>query len=87
MHHISQVIEERWGPVGRASYDPGKAAITFREWEKIKNRLMKITRAPTTDALPMLRIANRFLLQSGFRVGSQVSVEYAEGVLTITLKN
>jgi hypothetical protein len=36
---------------------------------------------------PMIRIANRFLLESGFKVGNKAEVEYGHGVITITTKN
>lgn len=36
---------------------------------------------------PMIRIANRFLLESGFKVGNKAEVEYGNGVITITTKN
>jgi len=36
---------------------------------------------------PMLRIANRFMIKSGFNIGSKVDVEYKDGIITITLKN
>lgn len=39
------------------------------------------------DRTPMIRIANRFLIKSGFTVGEKVYVEYAEGAITINLKN
>ena len=57
------------------------------------NRQMTVTYAPgckrgyAGDQKPMLRIANRFLLKSGFTVGSKVDVEYKDGIITITLKN
>ncbi len=35
---------------------------------------------------PMLRIANRFLLASGFTVGSKIEVKYEDNILIITLK-
>ena len=33
---------------------------------------------------PMLRITNRFLLSSGFRVGDPVEVVYEDNIITIT---
>jgi len=33
---------------------------------------------------PMLRITNRFLLSSGFRVGDPVEVAYENNIITIT---
>ncbi|MFA6414848.1 MAG: SymE family type I addiction module toxin [Candidatus Paceibacterota bacterium] len=36
---------------------------------------------------PMIRIANRFLAESGFTVGSKIEAEYGQGVITITKLN
>jgi len=33
---------------------------------------------------PMIRITNRFLLSSGFRVGDPVEVAYENNIITIT---
>lgn len=48
-------------------------------------REMTVAYAPgcTSDQTPMLKIANRFLLQSGFTVGSKCNVEYGNGIITI----
>lgn len=35
---------------------------------------------------PMLRIANRFLLKSGFKVGTAVEVEYGSGIIIIKIQ-
>lgn len=35
---------------------------------------------------PMIRIANRFLLESGFKVGNKVDVKYGNGIIIINLK-
>lgn len=51
-------------------------------------RTMNISYAPgANDRTPMLRIANRFLTKSGFTVGEKVFVVYADGVITINLKD
>ena len=50
-------------------------------------RAMTVAYAPGTAASrPMIRIANRFLAESGFTVGSQIEAEYGFGVITITKK-
>ena len=36
---------------------------------------------------PMLRIANRWLLESSYEVGSKIEVEYANGVIKIIRVN
>jgi hypothetical protein len=47
-------------------------------------REMTILEAPGDDRQkPMIRIANRFLLESGFTVGSKVEVEYSDNFITI----
>lgn len=40
-------------------------------------------RSRTIEPVPMLRITNRLLLNAGFKVGSKVSVEYGENLLTV----
>lgn len=35
---------------------------------------------------PMVRIANCYLLEAGFTVGSKFEIEYTKGVIAITLK-
>ncbi len=52
-------------------------------------RQMTIAYAPgcTSDQVPMLKLANRFLLDSGFTVGSKCNVEYGRGVITISKLN
>lgn len=55
------------------------------------HRQMIITYAPgrknshVMDQTPMLRIANRFLLDSGFTVGCKIDVQYENGKIIITL--
>ena len=51
-------------------------------------RLMKVAYAPgsTGAQKPMIRIANRFLVESGFTVGSKIEAEYGNGIITITKK-
>lgn len=49
-------------------------------------RTMTIVDAPGADqplGKPMLKIANRFLYNSGFTVGTKVEVEYAHEVVII----
>ncbi|OGZ28561.1 MAG: hypothetical protein A2427_02345 [Candidatus Nealsonbacteria bacterium RIFOXYC1_FULL_40_7] len=36
------------------------------------------------NQMPMVRIANKFLLKSGFKVGNKFYVEYGNDVITIT---
>lgn len=49
---------------------------------------MTISYAPgANDKTPMLRIKNLYLIKSGFTVGEKVYVVYANGVITINLKN
>lgn len=52
-------------------------------------RLMTVAYAPgsTGASKPMIRIANRFLAESGFTVGSKIEAEYGQGVITITNKS
>ena len=47
-------------------------------------REMTVTYAPGDGRKPMIRIANDFLLHSGFAVGSKFAVEYTDGVIIIT---
>ena len=51
-------------------------------------RLMTVAYAPGSTSVqkPMIRIANRFLAESGFTVGSRIEAEYGNGVITITKK-
>lgn len=50
-------------------------------------RNMTVSYAPgANDKTPMLRLANRFLVRSGFTIGEKVYVVYADGVITINLK-
>ena len=37
----------------------------------------------TIEPKPMLRITNRLLLNAGFKVGSKVSVEYGDKIITV----
>lgn len=51
-------------------------------------RKMTVSYAPGgSDKTPMIRIANQFLVKSGFTIGEKVYVVYADGVITINLKN
>lgn len=53
-----------------------------------KKREQTVTRKPGEDnERPMIRIANRFLIKSGFKIGSKFSVEYSKGAISIILKN
>lgn len=49
-------------------------------------RLMTVAYAPssTGDQKPMIRLANRFLTESGFTVGSKIEAEYGRGIITLT---
>ena len=49
-------------------------------------RLMTVAYAPgsTSEQKPMIRIANRFLAESGFTVGSKIEAEYGNGIITLT---
>jgi len=48
-------------------------------------REMTVAYAPGGDGCkPMIRIANRLLLESGFIVGSKVEIQYDRNVITIT---
>jgi len=48
-------------------------------------REVTVAYAPGGDTgKPMLRIANRLLLESGFTVGSKAEIQYGNGVITIT---
>jgi len=40
-------------------------------------------RSRTIEPVPMLRITNRLLLNAGFKVGSKVSVEYGQDIITV----
>ncbi|MDO8513935.1 MAG: hypothetical protein Q7S50_00100 [bacterium] len=40
-------------------------------------------KSSTIEPKPMLRIANRMLLESGFKVGSRVSIEYGHDIITV----
>src|SRR3989344_4176576 len=40
-------------------------------------------RSRTIEPKPMIRIANRMLLESGFKVGSRVSIEYGHDIITV----
>jgi hypothetical protein len=44
-------------------------------------------RYQANEMRPMLRIANRFLYRSNFRVGDKVHVEYGDGEIIITKQN
>lgn len=51
-------------------------------------RLMTVAYAPgsTGASKPMIRIANKYLAESGFTVGSKIEAEYGNGIITITKK-
>ena len=60
----------------------GGSAISSSQ---INRREMIVVYAPGTNAqTPMIRLANRFLLTSGFTIGSRFEVEYTDGVITIS---
>lgn len=46
-------------------------------------RRMTVVRAPGTDALPMIKIANRMLSAAGFGIGTAVGITYGRGIITI----
>jgi len=48
-------------------------------------REMKVVYAPGDNKQRgMIRIINRFLIQSDFNIGDRIQVEYGKGVITIT---
>jgi hypothetical protein len=49
-------------------------------------RLMTVAYAPSSTGAskPMIRIANKYLAESGFTVGSKIEAEYGNGIITIT---
>ena len=50
-------------------------------------REMTVAYAPGENTQrPMIRIANKFLTESGFTVGTKIEAEYGPGVNTITKK-
>ncbi len=50
-------------------------------------RAMTVAYAPGEKAhRPMIHLANKFLTESGFTVGSKIEAEYGQGVITITKK-
>lgn len=52
------------------------------------NNTLTVSCAPGSDARrPMIRIANRWLTESGFIIGSQFDVNYAENVITLKKLN
>lgn len=53
---------------------------------KYTKRAQTVSRKPGQEDnnLPMVRIANKFLLKSGFKVGNKFYVEYGDDVVTIT---
>ena len=50
-------------------------------------RRMSVVRTPGTEDKPMIRIANRFLSDAGFKIGSTVEVSYQSGVIIIKKLN
>lgn len=53
-------------------------------------RTMTVSYSPGSNEripTPMLRIANRYLTNSGFTVGEKVYVRYSAGSIIINLKN
>ena len=40
-------------------------------------------KSSTIEPKPMLRIANKMLLEAGFNVGAKVSVEYGDKIITV----
>ena len=51
-------------------------------------RLMTVAYATSSTGAskPMIRIANKYLAESGFTVGSKIETEYGNGIITITKK-
>lgn len=47
------------------------------------NSTMTVSYAPGDSERPMVRIANRWLAESGFLVGSKFNVEYANNLITL----
>ena len=45
-----------------------------------------VDQSRSIEQKPMIRIANRLLLESGFKVGSKIEVEYGHNIITITRK-
>lgn len=51
-------------------------------------RIQTVSYAPGRyPETPMVKIANNFLKKYGFGVGAEIEIEYADGVITIILKN
>ena len=51
-------------------------------------REQTVTYKPSlTTEKPMIRISNLFLSKYGFQIGNKIEVEYADGFITIKLKN
>ncbi|HEY4514652.1 MAG TPA: SymE family type I addiction module toxin [Candidatus Paceibacterota bacterium] len=51
-------------------------------------RMMTVTYAPGDGkSTPMIRLANRFLTDSGFQIGSEIEVKYGNEVITISKFN
>src|SRR3989338_5797832 len=42
-----------------------------------------VNQSRTIEQKPMIRICNRFLLESGFNVGNKITVQYGDGIITI----
>ena len=46
-------------------------------------RLMHVVRAPGTNDRPAIRLANKWLTENGFNVGTPIEVTYTKGIITI----
>ena len=71
----------------------GVKLIMYLDYGSLK-RVMTVAYAPggktcysdrtrTIEPVPMLRVANRMLLEAGFNVGAKVSVEYGHDIITV----
>ena len=48
-------------------------------------RKMVVVRAPCTEAGSMIRIANKFLSDAGFKIGDKIDVSYQRGKIIIKI--
>jgi len=65
----------------RLSYGPRREMTVVRA---TGGEVCSSKRFLSIEQKPMLRIANKLLLESGFRVGNKVEVEYGNNVITIS---
>ena len=49
-------------------------------------RSMHVVRAPGTDDKPAIHIANKWLMENGFTVGTPIEIQYQYGQIIITIK-